>query len=217
VEPLKILVVDDHELVRVGLRAIIELESDLRVVGEAKTGEEAVQRAKTLRPNVVLMDIRMPGLSGIEACRQVRALLPDTKVLMLTTFKDDEAVLSSIMAGASGFVLKDIDRVQLVNAVRAVEKGESLLDPAVTKKVLDRLTGMMDGSKKEKGPLSEREKEVLGYLARGYTNKEIAEKLFLSDRTVRNHVSHILQKLNLSRRAEAAAYAARRGIMAEES
>ncbi len=214
---LRLVIVDDHKIVRQGLTAILSLESDFEVVGEAGGLEEAIKLTTTLRPDVVIMDVRLEEESGIEACREIKAVLPDTKVLMLTSYGDDEAIFSSIMAGASGYLLKNTSKAELVNAIRAVGSGQALLDPAVTKKVTDRLVQLSSRqTQPEIDDLSERELEVLSLVARGLTNKDIAERLFLSEHTVRNHVSRILQKLGLSRRSEAAAVALRRKLMRPE-
>lgn len=211
---LKLLVVDDHKVVREGLSALLNLEDDLRVVGEAGDAGEAVRLATILQPDVVIMDVRLESNSGIEACREIKTLLPEVRVLMLTSYSDDEAVFSSIVAGASGYLLKNTSKAELINAVRALGRGEALLDPAITKKVTDRLALLSQRQGRfTENDLSEREREVLALVARGLTNKEIGARLFLSDHTVRNHVSRILQKLGLSRRSEAAAVAVRRRLI----
>jgi len=211
---LKLLVVDDHKVVREGLSALLNLEEDLRVVGEAGDAGEAVRLATILQPDVVIMDVRLESDSGIEACREIKTLLPEARVLMLTSYSDDEAVFSSIVAGASGYLLKNTSKAELINAVRALGRGEALLDPAITKKVTDRLAQLSQRQGRfTENDLSEREREVLALVARGLTNKEIGARLFLSDHTVRNHVSRILQKLGLSRRSEAAAVAVRRRLI----
>ena len=213
-QPLRLIIVDDHKIVRQGLSAILSLESDFDVVGEAGSLEEAVSLTKSLEPHVVIMDVRLEEESGIEACREIKAALPETKVLMLTSYGDDEAIFSSIMAGACGYLLKNTSKAELIGAIRAVGQGQVLLDPAITKKVTDRLVYLSSREiKSDSEELSERELEVLALVARGLTNKDIAERLFLSEHTVRNHVSHILQKLGLSRRSEAAAIALRKKLM----
>ncbi|HLE81759.1 MAG TPA: response regulator transcription factor, partial [Dehalococcoidia bacterium] len=187
---LKLLVVDDHKVVREGLSALLNLEDDLRVVGEAGDAGEAVRLATILQPDVVIMDVRLESDSGIEACREIKTLLPEARVLMLTSYSDDEAVFSSIVAGASGYLLKNTSKAELINAVRALGRGEALLDPAITKKVTDRLAQLSQRQGRfAENDLSEREREVLALVARGLTNKEIGDRLFLSDHTVRNHVS----------------------------
>ncbi len=211
--PIRVLLVDDHEVVRMGLRAMLELEPDIRVAGEAADGPEALALAPPARPDVVLMDIRMGAMDGVEACREIKALLPETAVLMLTSFGTEESVLAALMAGASGFLLKNTGRAELLRAVRAVAAGQSLLDPAVTRKVTERLVKLAKQEEHaELAQLSPREREVLALVAQGCTNREIAERLVLSEVTARNHVSHILEKLGMSRRSEAAAFAARLGL-----
>jgi len=212
---LRVLVVDDHEVVRAGLRAVLESEEGIQVVGEAGTMREAVEKAHALKPDVVLLDVRLGeegDIGGIEACREIRSGLPETRVLMFSSYGERETVVSSLLAGASGYLMKNVGRSQLISGLRAVGRGESLLDPSVTKPVLDRLVELSASAKKD-DPLSDREKEVLLLVARGRTNREIAEALVISEHTARNHVTHILDKLGLSRRSEAAAYAAKLGLL----
>lgn len=205
----RVMIVDDHEVVRMGLRALFELEDDLEVVGEADSGEAAADEAERTRPDVVVMDVRMGAMDGIEACREVRERLPDVGVLMLTSFGTEEAVLAAVMAGASGFLLKNTGRAEVLRAVRAVGAGESLLDPAVTGTVMRRLSELAASAEDPRlADLSAREREVLELVADGMTNREIAERLSISPVTARNHVSHILDKLGMRRRAEIAAFAA---------
>lgn len=210
---LRILLVDDHEVVRLGIKALLARHSQFQVVAEASTAEEAVQQAIHYQPDVVIMDIRLPGKSGIEATQEITQKLPGTKVIMLTSFAEDDLLFDAIIAGASGYVLKQIGSGELVRALEMVGRGESLLDPAVTQKVFDRVR---QAAREAKGtafaPLSDRELQVLALVAEGKTNKEIADQVFLSEKTVRNYVSSILAKLNLSNRAEAAAYAVRHHI-----
>lgn len=218
-KPLRILIVDDHAVVRTGLRAVLEDEQGLEIVGEAASGDESLVKAQALRPDVVLMDVRMgegDDASGIDACRQIRTELPETQVIMFTSYGEQESVLSSIMAGATGFLTKNVSHMQLLEAIRAVGRGESLLDPSVTRNVIDRLAELSKTPAKPEDPLSEREKEVLLLIAQGHTNKEIAAKLFVSPYTARNHVIRILDKLGLSRRSEAAAQAVRLGLVNEK-
>ena len=218
-EPLRILIVDDHAVVRTGLRAVLEDEQGLEVVGEAASAPESVVKAKALQPDVVLMDIRMgegDDASGIDACRQIRSELSETQVMMFTSYGERESVLSSILAGATAFLTKNVGHAQLVDAIRAVGRGQSLLDPAATRGVIERLVEMSKAPSAPQGLLSDREKEVLLLIARGHTNKEIAAKLFVSPYTARNHVIRILDKLGLSRRSEAAAEAVRRGLVKEK-
>ncbi len=210
---LRVLIVDDHEVVRAGLRTLLGLEDDLEVVGEAASGEAALAQARSLRPDVVLLDVVMEGLGGVETCRALRSLPAAPRVLMLTSYSDDDAVLSSILAGASGYLLKNTGRAELLRAIRAVGAGQELIDPAVTSKVTRRLGQLARGPAATPEPLSEREREVLALIARGYTNREIAEKLVIAEKTAGHHVSHILDKLGLSRRSEAAAYAVRKRLV----
>jgi two-component system response regulator DevR len=213
---MRVLVVDDHEVVRAGLRVVLESEEDIEVVGEAATAAEAVARATALRPDVVLMDVRLGeegDVGGVEACREIRSALPETRVLMFSSYGEKETVVSSLMAGASGYLMKNVARSRLIAALREVARGESLLDPSVTKPVLDRLVELSRSEPRPEDVLSAREKEVLLLVARGRTNREIAEALVISEHTARNHVTHILDKLGLSRRAEAAAFAAKLGLL----
>jgi DNA-binding NarL/FixJ family response regulator len=208
--PLRVLLVDDHEVVRSGIRAMLESTDDIVVAGEAGTAREAVERAAAVLPDVIVMDVRLGDGSGIEATREIRAARPVTQVLMLTSFADEEALFASIMAGASGYVLKQIHGAELVNAIRTVGAGHSLLDPAVTAGVLDRLRKGKHLLKDEKlARLSPQEERILALVADGRTNRQIGEELKLAEKTVKNYVSSILQKLEVARRAEAAAYLAR--------
>jgi DNA-binding NarL/FixJ family response regulator len=208
--PLRLLVVDDHEVVRQGLVALLDRREGFQVVAEAGTAAEAVQQALRHEPDIVIMDVRLPDGSGVEACREIRAELPATRVVMLTSYPDEEAVLSAIVAGASGYLLKQIRARDLVSALEAVGRGESLLDPAVTEKVLERVRRIATGGAvDELAALTPQEQKILLLVAEGKTNKEIAAEVFLSDKTVKNYVSSILAKLNLERRAQAAAYMAR--------
>ncbi len=208
--PLRVMIVDDHEVVRNGIKALLQQEDDITVAGEAGTLKEAVERAEWARPDVVVMDVRLADGSGIEATREIRAKLPKTQVLMLTTFADDEALFASIMAGAAGYVLKQIKGGDLVRAIRAVGRGQNLLDPAVTKGVLDRLRKGKHLLKDERlARLSAQEERILGLIAAGRTNRQIGDELHLAEKTVKNYVSSILSKLEVARRAEAAAYLAR--------
>jgi two-component system, NarL family, response regulator DevR len=207
---LKVMLVDDHEIVRQGLRALLEAEDDIEVVAEADSGSSAVSLASAHQPDVVVMDVRMPGGSGVEACRAIRDERPDAQIIMLTSFSDDEALFNSIMAGAAGFVLKQIRGRDLVDAIRTVGGGRSLLDPDVTQRVLERLRKAKFDEKDPKlSRLSPQEERILDFVGEGLTNREIAERIHLSDKTVKNYVSTILQKLEVARRAEAASYVAR--------
>ena len=210
---LSILLVDDHEIVRLGIRALLSRYPQFQVVAEAGTAPEAVQQALQHHPDVIIMDIRLPGKSGIEATQEITQKLPGTKVIMLTSFAEDNLLFDAIMAGASGYVLKQIGSGELVRALEMVDRGEKLLDPAVTQKVFDQVRQTAREAYGENlARLSYRELQVLALVAEGKTNKEIAEKVFLSEKTVRNYVSTILDKLNLSTRSEAAAYAVRHNI-----
>jgi DNA-binding NarL/FixJ family response regulator len=207
----RLLVVDDHEVVRQGLVALLDRRDGFQVVAEAGTVAEALEQARRHEPEIVIMDVRLPDGSGIEACREIRAELPGTKVVMLTSYPDEEAVLSAIVAGASGYLLKQVRARDLVAALEAVGRGESLLDPAVTEKVLERIRRIASGSQEtdELSQLTGQERKILLLVAEGMTNKEIAAEIFLSDKTVKNYVSSILAKLNLERRAQAAAFVAK--------
>jgi DNA-binding NarL/FixJ family response regulator len=207
-ETLKIELVDDHEVVRQGLKALLDAEDGISVVGEAGTVAEAIRRVGYDTPDVVVLDVRLPDGSGIEACREIRARWPDIKVLMLTSFADDEALFSSIMAGASGYVLKQIKGSDLIASVRKVGRGESLLDPEMTERVFRRIRGE-EPDDPLLARLSNQERKILDLIAEGLTNREIAERMFLAEKTVKNYVSNVLAKLDMSRRSEAAAYAAR--------
>ncbi len=208
---IRVLLCDDHELVRRGLHGLLSSELTLDVVGEASSGDEAVSMAAAQRPDVVVMDVRMPGRSGIEACRDIRSAREDTRVIMLTSFADDEALFTAIMAGASGYVLKNVRGTDLVDGIHQVARGQSLLDPAVTTRVLARLRGDMTPGPGEVGAdLTSQERKVLNLVAEGLTNRQIGERVHLAEKTVKNYVSNILMKLGLSRRAEVAAYMAKR-------
>ncbi|HWC70156.1 MAG TPA: response regulator transcription factor [Actinomycetota bacterium] len=208
--PLRVMLVDDHEIVRDGIKAMLDAEDDVVVTAQAGTVREAIDEAHRTRPDVVVMDVRLADGSGIEATREIRADHPDTRVLMLTSFADDEALFASIMAGASGYVLKQVKSGDLLRAIRAVGAGDSLLDPSITNAVLDRLRKGKHLLKDEKlARLSPQEERILTLVADGRTNKEIGDELHLAEKTVKNYVSSILSKLEVARRAEAAAYLAR--------
>jgi DNA-binding NarL/FixJ family response regulator len=211
VKPLRLLVVDDHEVVREGLVAMLARRPNFQVVAEAGTAADSIELARKFKPDLVIMDVRLPDGSGVEACREIRAEMPDTKVVILTSYPDEEAVFSAIIAGASGYLLKQVRARDLVAALEAVGRGESLLDPAVTEKVLDRVRRVAtSGANDDLAQLTAQEQRILLLVAEGKTNKEIAAEVFLSDKTVKNYVSSILSKLNLQRRAQAAAYVAKR-------
>jgi DNA-binding NarL/FixJ family response regulator len=204
------MLVDDHEIVRDGIKGMLDTQDDIVVTAQAGSVQEAIDEATRTRPDVVVMDVRLADGSGIEATRQIRADHPETKVLMLTSFADDEALFSSIMAGASGYVLKQVKPGELLRAIRAVGAGDSLLDPGVTTAVLDRLRKGKHLLKDEKlARLSAQEERILTLVADGRTNREIGDELHLAEKTVKNYVSSILSKLEVARRAEAAAYLAR--------
>jgi two-component system response regulator DevR len=210
---LRLLIVDDHEVVRQGLVALLDRREGFQVVAEAGNVAEAVEQARRFEPDIVIMDVRLPDGSGIEACREIRADLPATRVVMLTSYPDEEAVLSAIVAGAAGYLLKQIRARDLVVALEAVGRGESLLDPAVTEKVLERIRKIAtSGASEELAMLTSQEQKILLLVAEGMTNKGIAAEVFLSDKTVKNYVSSILSKLNLERRAQAAAFVAKHRI-----
>ena len=216
-KPIKVMIVDDHEVVRLGIKTALEPEEEIEVVGDLGDARVALREAEIKRPDVVLMDVRMPGMDGIEACRVLREILPETRVVMLSSYSEEQAVMSSIMAGASGYLLKNTPRADLVSAVLSAARGESLLDPAVTTRVLDRLKELAAKEQdKEAALLSDREREVLALVAQGLTNKEIAAKLIISQHTARNHVSRILDKLGLTRRTEAATFAAQHGLIEQD-
>ncbi|HLU52634.1 MAG TPA: response regulator transcription factor [Acidimicrobiia bacterium] len=204
----RVLLVDDHEVVRRGLAAMLTAHNDIEVVGEAGSADEAVRRVGLDQPDVVVMDVRMPDKSGIEACREILAAFPDVRVLMLTSYADEEALMASIMAGASGYVLKRVKGAELIENIRRVAAGESLLDPDMVERLFDRLRhGTREDPKLAQ--LTEQERKILDHIADGLTNRQIAEKMFLAEKTVKNYVSTILAKMGMSNRSEAAAYVAR--------
>ncbi len=204
----RILLVDDHEIVRQGLKALIDSHDDLEVVGEGGSVEDAIKRTGFDSPDMVLLDVRLPDGSGVEACREIRQRFPDVRVLMLTSFADEDALIAAIMAGASGYVLKRIRGDELIESIRRVCEGESLLDPDMVGRLFDRLrTGGSTDPLLEK--LSDQERKILGYIAEGMTNRQIAAEMFLAEKTVKNYVSNMLTKMGMSRRTEAAAYMAR--------
>lgn len=206
--PTRVFILDDHELVRNGLRSVIDAAEDMEVVGEAGTAEEALRRLPAVRPNVAILDLRLPDGSGVEVCREVRSRMPQTACVILTSFADEEALLTAVMAGAAGYLLKEIKTTTLVDDLRRVAAGGSLLDPVVTQRVIDR---MRAGSEEDPGlsQLTAQERRVLDLIAEGKTNRQIADSLFLAEKTVKNYVTNILMKLGLERRTEAAVYATR--------
>ena len=204
----KILLVDDHEVVRLGLRALLDHHAQFEVVGDAATAKEAIEQVARLHPDIVLMDIRLPGTSGIEACEEIVHQFPETRVVMLTSYAEDEMLFSAIRAGASGYILKQIGGEDLVRSLEAVGRGEALLDPAVTQRVFQEVRrAVKEEEASAFANLSQQERHVLMLVSEGRTNREIAKALFLGEGTVRNYVSSILSKLGVSNRAEAAAYA----------
>jgi DNA-binding NarL/FixJ family response regulator len=210
---LRILIVDDHEVVRIGIKTLLGRHTQFQVVAEAGNAQDALQQALQHKPDVVIMDIRLPGRSGIEATQEIIKNLPETKVIVLTSYAEDALLFDAILAGASGYVLKQIGSGELVQALERVGRGESLLDPAVTQKVFDRVRKTArEAQGTAFAALTERELQVLALIAEGKTNKEIAEKVFLSEKTIRNYVSSILDKLNVANRAEAAAYAVKHNL-----
>ena len=207
---IRLLIVDDHKVVRLGLHTLLSRHNGIEVVGEAGTSAAAVEQTSRLKPDVVLMDVRLPDGNGFEACRQIRKAQPDTRVLFLTSFADEDIVLESIDAGGDGYLLKEIDEENLVQAIRNVAAGKSILDPAITRRVLERVkntdTHLETPSTNKLGSLSPQERRVLALVAEGKTNKEIGVALGLSDKTVKNYLSNIMEKLQVSRRSHAAAY-----------
>lgn len=204
----RIILVDDHEVVRLGLKSLLERNPQFDIVGEASSAREAIEQVTALQPDVVVMDIRLPGTSGIEACEEIVNRFPGTKVIMLTSYAEDEMLFSAIRAGASGYILKQIGSEDLVKALEAVGRGEALLDPAVTQRVFQEVRrAVKEEEASAFAHLSQQEKHVLLLVSEGKTNREIAKSLFLGEGTVRNYVSSILSKLGVNNRAEAAAYA----------
>jgi two-component system, NarL family, response regulator DevR len=204
----RVFLLDDHEIVRRGLRELLEAAGDLEVVGEAGTADEALRRIPATSPEVAVLDVRLPDGDGVSVCREIRSRMPAVQCLMLTSFADDEALFDAIMAGAAGYVLKQIRGTELVDAVRKVASGQSLLDPNVTAKVLERLrTGAPEDERLE--DLTDQERKILDLLAEGLTNREIADRMYLAEKTVKNYVSNLLAKMGMQRRTEAAVYAAR--------
>ncbi|MGB8022677.1 MAG: response regulator transcription factor [Candidatus Nanopelagicales bacterium] len=205
---IRVFLLDDHEVVRRGIADLLSLDPEMEVVGEAGTATDALHRIPAARPDVAVLDVRLPDGTGIEVCREVRSLLPDLKCLMLTSYADDEALFDAIMAGAAGYVLKDIKGNDLVEAVRSVAAGRSLLDPRTTQRVLERLRqGARSDSRVDR--LNEQEKRILVLIGEGMTNRQIGESMHLAEKTVKNYVSSLLAKLGMERRTQVAAYAAR--------
>lgn len=204
---IKILIVDDHQVVRMGMRTLLEHQGGLKIVGEAGTAAEAIEKAVALKPDLVLMDVRLPDESGIEACRRIRSAEPKIHVIMLTSYSSDEAIFAAIMAGASGYLLKRLDAEQLYKSIIAAGQGETLLDPTLSAAVVQRVKEICDGEpNRGVDSLTEREREILKLIAEGLTNREIAGKVSLSEKTVRNHITTIFIKLGVSHRTQAAIY-----------
>ncbi len=220
---IRIMLVDDHDMVRAGLRTAIEIEDDMEVVAEASSGEECLDQLPSVAVDVILMDVMMEGLGGVEACRLVKERGQRPRVLMLTSSSDEQAVLSSLVAGANGYLLKNVGRDELLRSIRAANDGQTTLDQNVTALVTKQLMSLSQGQGEsglsgqlEENPLSEREMDVIGLIAQGKTNKEIAAELIIAEKTARNHVSRILTKLGLTRRSQAAAWAIKAGLYDEE-
>jgi len=210
-DEIRLLAADDHAVVREGLRALIDTERGMELVGEASDGDEAVGKAQALQPDVVLLDLVMPRSGGIEAIGEIRRVAPDARILVLTSFAEDDKVFPAIKAGAQGYLLKDASPAELLRAIREVYRGEPSMHPTIARKLMVELQRSSDLPPTE-DPLTEREAEVLGLVAQGLTNQEIADRLYVSERTVRTHVSNILSKLHLANRTQAALYALRKGL-----
>lgn len=208
--PIRVFLLDDHEVVRRGVHDLLNDEPDITVVGEAATAEQALVRVPALRPDVAVLDVRLPDDDGVTVCRELRSKMPDLACLMLTSFDDEEALLDSIMAGASGYVLKQIQGSDLVAAVRTVASGQSLLDPSATTRLMARLRQGQEEPEKEPDALpglTEREREILALIGEGLTNRQIGQRLYLAEKTVKNHISRLLAKLGVERRIQAAVIA----------
>jgi DNA-binding NarL/FixJ family response regulator len=207
---IRVVLVDDHEVVRVGLRSVLGQHRGIVVVGESATIADATLKASKLKPDVILMDVRLPDGSGVDACREILGVHPDIRVIFLTSYADDDSVLAAVMAGARGYVLKEIDSASLIRAIHAVAEGRSILDPAVTDRALRWLRGFANGTDRPDDKLSVQEERVLALVADGKTNKEIAAEMDLSDKTVKNYLASVFQKLRITRRAQAAAFFVKR-------
>ena len=207
--PIKVFLLDDHEIVRRGLRGLLESEDDIEVVGEAGLVSEAIPAILRLRPDVAILDGRLPDGSGIEVCREVRAADPLIKGLILTSYDDDEAMFTAILAGAAGYVLKQIEATTLLTGIRAVVQGQSLIDPSVAVRVIDRMRGGHTAGPAELASLTPQEKKILSLIAEGLTNRQIGERMFLAEKTVKNHVTNVLAKLGVERRTQAAVLASK--------
>jgi two-component system response regulator DevR len=210
-KPIRLLLVDDHEVVRVGLRTVLHNHHSITVVGEAGTKAAAVRAVKRLRPDIVLMDVRLPDGSGVEACRDILTSYPTTRIIFLTSYADDESVLAAVLAGAQGYVLKNIDSILLIRSIRTVSNGQSILNPALTQRALNWIKAWPEQNGPVRGQsLSPQEERVLALVAEGLTNKEIAATMQLSDKTVKNYLANIFQKLHIARRAQAASFFVKR-------
>lgn len=208
-QPVRVFLLDDHEVVRRGLRELLESEGDIEVVGEAGTAAAAIARIPALKPDVAILDARLPDGSGIEVCRHIRSADPSIRAIILTSFDDDEALFAAIMAGASGYVLKQVTGQDLLSAVHVVASGASLLDPQVTERVMQRLRDGSDNEPDELKSLTAQERRILELVAEGLTNRQIGEQLFLAEKTIKNYMSSVLAKLGLERRTQAAVFASR--------
>jgi two-component system, NarL family, response regulator LiaR len=214
-EPIAVLIVDDHAVVREGLRAFLELQAGIEVAGEARDGEEALEQALALRPDVILMDLVMPKLDGVGAMRELRARVPASRVIVLTSFLDDERLLPAIQAGAAGYLLKDAEPAELARAIRAAHEGETIIDPTVASRLVQAISDGRPSIADQ--TLTRREREVLELITRGRSNKRIALELGISEKTVKTHVGHVLAKLGVSDRTQAALVAVREGLARERS
>jgi DNA-binding NarL/FixJ family response regulator len=209
VSGIQVFFLDDHEVVRRGLIDLVGMEPDMEVVGEASTAAEALQRIPAVVPDVAVLDVRLPDGSGVEVCREIRSQMPGVQCLMLTSYADDEALFDAIMAGASGYVLKDIKGNDLIDAIRTVASGKSLLDPTTTQRVMERLRAPRETDDRISS-LTDQERRILELIGEGLTNRQIGETMFLAEKTVKNYVSSLLAKLGMERRTQAAAFVARR-------
>ncbi len=214
--PISVFLVDDHEVVRQGLRYLLEAESDITIVGEASSVGEAAPRILATQPNVAVLDVRLPDGDGIELCREIRSSNPEIACLMLTSYSDDEALVASVLAGAAGYVLKNVKGNDLVSSIRTASQGKSLVGASETQKVLEHLRAGDKGPSKTEDGLTPQENKILELIAKGFTNKQIGVELFLAEKTVKNYVSNMLTKLGMSRRTEAAVYAVERNRAKKE-
>ncbi|HVV77276.1 MAG TPA: response regulator transcription factor [Mycobacteriales bacterium] len=210
--PIEVFLLDDHEVVRRGVRELLESEGDISVVGEASTAAEALARVPAVRPQVAILDVRLPDGDGVTVCRDLKSELPDLACLMLTSFADDEALFEAIMAGAAGYLLKEVRASDILSAVRTVARGGSLLDPRTTMRLMDKLRAEANKVDDPLSVLSDQERKVLELIGEGLTNRQIGERMFLSEKTVKNYVSHLLGKLGIERRTQAAALVVRLGL-----